>query len=83
MAMTTRSCWRDVDNDADKNDNGSFKSHDIIGAIYGNGDDDNYCDNNMRTMRVMTIRMMTEMSALNSDDSDGGKNNAVDVDNVM
>ena len=68
-AMTTRSCWRDDDNDADKNDNGSFHSHDINGAIYGNSDDDNYCDNNMRTMMMMTIGMMTEMSALNSNGS--------------
>lgn len=37
----------------------------------------------MRTMMMMTIGTMTEMSALNSDGSDGGKNNAVDVDNVI
>lgn len=32
-------------------------------------------------MTVMTVGTMTEMSALNNDDSDGVKNNAVGVDN--
>lgn len=83
MVTTTRSCWRDDDNDAGHNGNGSFTSRDVNGAIGGNSGDDNYCDNNRRTMMVKTTGMVTEVSTIHSDDRDGGNNNAVDVDNAI
>lgn len=63
MVTTTRSCWCDDDNDADQNGNGSFKSRDTNGVIGGNSGDDNYCDNNGRTMMMMAVGTVTEMSA--------------------